>query len=190
MTPPETPTTTTTFRYLVLTIVPKKCNLGSERKNGLGRKRQKMDWGVGQACCCRWWWWVWSVNHPVKLFGWLRTSLHHYKRQNEGERQRDRGFWVSTTDWQSTNEEHEWEWLASNNTCELQMGDTRAWKYPMKGIGCCELQMGGYKSLEISNERDWLLRAADGGYKSLEISDERDWLLRAADGGYKELGNI
>jgi hypothetical protein len=70
------------------------------------------------------------------------------------------------------------------------MGDTRAWKYPMKGIGCCELQMGGYKSLEISNERDWLLRAADGGYKSLEISDERDWLLRAADGGYKELGNI
>jgi hypothetical protein len=52
MTPPETPTTTTTFRYLVLTIVPKKCNPGSERENGLGRKRQKMDWGVGQACCC------------------------------------------------------------------------------------------------------------------------------------------
>ncbi len=169
MTPPETPTTTTTttFWYLVLTIVPKKCNPGSERENGLGRKRQKMDWGVGQACCCCWWsWWVSSVNHPVKLFGWLRSSLHHYKRQNKRrEREREVSGFLQLTDKVPTRNRS--EWLASNNTCELQMGDTRAWKYPNKEIGCCELQM--------RDTRTWKYPMKGIGCCELQMGDTRAW---------------
>ncbi len=36
--------------------------------------------------------------------------------------------------------------------CELQMGDTRAWKYPMKVIGCCELQMGDTRAWKYLNK--------------------------------------